>query len=72
MVKAAVKKAINSLGLDYGEKATSGGSDTNNLRAIGIDAITLTSGYEHPHSTEERIAKEELIRLESLLTAIAG
>ena len=71
-VKAAVKTAIKSLGLDYGEKATSGGSDANNLRAIGIDAITLTSGYEHPHSTEERIAKEELIKLECLLTAIAG
>ena len=70
--KATVKTAIEALGLEYREKATSGGSDTNNIRALGIDAITLTSGYEHPHSTKERIEKAQLIALERLLSALAG
>ena len=70
--KSTVMHAMKSLNLEYREKATSGGSDANNLRAIGIDAVALTSGYEHPHSTEERIAKEELCRLEQFLLAIAG
>ena len=70
--KATVKTAIEALGMEYGEKATSGGSDTNNIRALGIDAITLTSGYEHPHSTKERIEKAQLIALERLLSALAG
>ena len=69
--KAAVKAAIEKLGLEYREKATSGGSDTNNLRAIGLDAITITSGYEYPHSTSERIAKSEIAVLERLLTSLA-
>ena len=70
--KNTAKERILSLGLPYSEKATSGGSDTNNIRALGIDTVTLTTGYEHPHSTTERIAKSELENLTRLISALVS
>lgn len=49
---------------------TSGGSDANTLRALGIDAIVLSAGYIVPHSTAEHIGKAELRMLEKQIKAL--
>ena len=51
-------------------KATAGGSDTNNIRRLGIDAITLSAGYENAHSVNEKIEKEEIKALVRLAEAL--
>lgn len=59
-------EAIRGIGREARLKATAGGSDANCIRRLGIDAITLSIGYENAHSVSERIAKEsmeELLRL---------
>ena len=62
--------AAESIGLDWSTKPTSGGSDTNNLRRLGMDAITLSIGYENAHSVNERIAKSEMKALQCLIEAL--
>ena len=64
------EKAITSIGRTMIVKKTSGGSDTNNLRTLGLDALTLSIGYENPHSVKERISKEELEALSQLVSSI--
>lgn len=64
------EKAIASIGRTMIVKKTSGGSDTNNLRTLGLDALTLSIGYENPHSVKERISKEELEALSQLVSSI--
>ena len=62
--------AAEAIGRDGATKATSGGSDTNNIRNLGIDAITLCIGYENAHSVNERIAKSEMTALVALISAL--
>ncbi len=62
--------AAQSIGLDGKTKATAGGSDANNLRLLGLDAITLSIGYENAHSVNERISKAEIERLVDYLSAL--
>ncbi len=68
LMKAA--EAAEAIGRDARTKPTSGGSDANNLRKLGIDAITLCIGYENAHSVNERIAKKEMEALVSFLSAL--
>ena len=64
------EKAIEAIGRKMDVKSTSGGSDTNNLRTIGLDAITLSVGYENPHSVNERMPKKELEALAKLASSL--
>lgn len=50
---------------------TTGGSDTNNLRPLGIDSITFSAGYHNPHSEKEYITKDELEKLVRLLRVLS-
>jgi len=43
-----------------------GGSDVNILREKGLDALLLGAGYEKAHSTEERIAIQEIKNMVAL------
>ena len=63
-------EAAATIGRDGKTKPTSGGSDANNLRRLGIDAITLCIGYENAHSVNERIAKSEMEALVSYLAVL--
>lgn len=62
--------AAGTAGLEFRTHATSGGSDTNNLRVLGLDTITLSIGYENAHSVNERIRKSEMEALEAFITAL--
>ena len=62
--------AAETIGRDGKTKPTSGGSDANNLRRLGIDAITLCIGYENAHSVNERIRKSEMETLVSYISAL--
>lgn len=62
--------AAEAIGREGRTKATSGGSDANNIRNLGLDAITLCIGYENAHSVNERIAKSEMEALTDLLSAL--
>ncbi len=63
-------EAAETIGKEPRTKATSGGSDANNLRTLGLDAITLSIGYENAHSVNERIAKSEMEALVAFITAL--
>ena len=61
-------EAAAAIGREALTRPTSGGSDANNLRRLGLDAVTLSIGYENAHSVNERIAKSEM---EALVEFIA-
>ena len=63
-------EAAEAIGRDGKTKPTSGGSDANNLRRLGLDAITLCIGYENAHSVNERIRKSEMETLVSYISAL--
>jgi tripeptide aminopeptidase len=51
-------------------KPTGGGSDANHFNNRGIPTVVLSCGYERVHTTEERIALEQLALLAQWVTAI--
>lgn len=63
-------EAVEAIGKEPKTRPTSGGSDANNLRILGLDAVTLSIGYENAHSANERIRKTEMENLVDLITAI--
>ena len=62
--------AAEAIGREGRTKAISGGSDANNIRNLGLDAITLCIGYENAHSVNERIRKSEMETLVSYISAL--
>ncbi len=64
------ERAVISIGREWSTRKTAGGSDSNCIRALGIDALTLSAGYENAHSVNERILKSEIDALESLASAL--
>lgn len=64
------KEACATLNLPMNAISTGGGSDVNILRARGIDAVLLGCGYEKAHSTEERIAIQEIEKMERVATEL--
>jgi len=57
------KTAARKIGLPFAAGVSGGVADTAHFAAAGIACITLAAGYEHPHSSQEQIALEELRRL---------
>ncbi len=64
--------AAAAIGRKLIRERTFGGSDANNLRSLGLDAIVLSAGYENPHSADERISKKELTLVYQMILALAG
>ncbi|HKM07913.1 MAG TPA: M20/M25/M40 family metallo-hydrolase [Sphaerochaeta sp.] len=58
------KEACAQINLPMHAIPTGGGSDVNILRGKGLDAVLLGCGYEKAHSTEERIAINEIEKME--------
>jgi tripeptide aminopeptidase len=54
---------LAALGIAPRITATGGGSDANFLNNHGIDAVILSAGYYHPHTTEEYQEEEQLVLL---------
>ncbi len=65
------KAVCNQLDLPFEGVTTGGGSDTNILRSLGYDAVTLANGYYHAHSVHEEIREEALTTLVDLILALA-
>lgn len=64
------RKAAKSIGLDSELLESGGGSDANIFAGFGIPTVNLALGYEEIHTTNERIAIEDLVRTTELVTAI--
>ncbi len=55
-------RVINKVGLTPTPKISLGGSDANSLNGRGIESINLGIGAQNPHSNEEFIFIEDLIK----------
>src|SRR5690625_2972000 len=64
------RAAVTSIGRDGQLLKSGGGSDANVLSGFGIPTVNLAVGYEDIHTTKERIATEELVKVAELVTAI--
>jgi len=62
--------ALRSIGLEPRFVATGGGSDANALNRAGLPTVNMSSGYERPHSAEERMPLGSLLQLSELVHAI--
>lgn len=65
-----VKKAMESLGVPCVCQGSGGGSDASIFNGYGIPTLNLGIGMEKIHSTEERIALDQLYKTSKLLIEI--
>lgn len=65
-----VRKACESAGLDSKTKSTGGGSDTNILNGNGIKAVNLAIGERKPHTLEEHMKIDDLVKAAKLVLEI--
>lgn len=63
-------KAIRNIGRKPELMTSGGGSDGNVFNGAGVPTVTLSVGYEEIHTKNERMPKEELIKLTELLLEI--
>jgi tripeptide aminopeptidase len=63
-------RAARQIGVPVRFKSTGGGSDANIFNSRGIPAVVLSCGYEKVHTTEERIALDQLALLAEWVTAL--
>jgi tripeptide aminopeptidase len=66
VVKLA-EKACANMGVTTSLKATGGGSDTNVLNGNGIKAVNLAIGERKPHTLEEHLKIEDLVKSANLV-----
>jgi tripeptide aminopeptidase len=71
IVRRAVA-AAKTLGLTPALVPSGGGSDANIFNAGGIATINVSTGMEKVHTTEERIAVDDLVKSAEFLLAILG
>ena len=57
-----IKQAIEATGIEATPVISFGGSDANSLNAKGIKAVNIGIGAQNPHSVDEFILIEDLIR----------
>ncbi|MDC7245012.1 MAG: M20/M25/M40 family metallo-hydrolase [Sphaerochaetaceae bacterium] len=66
-----LQKVFSAMGFEGKMIASGGGSDTNILRDYGIDALTISSGYTHAHSEQERIPLSAFCDLTKIILDLA-
>lgn len=69
-VVEVAKRAAQSIGLKSNLLKSGGGSDANIISGFGIPTVNLAVGYEEIHTTNERIAIDDLVKVAQLTTAI--
>ncbi|WP_379162050.1 M20/M25/M40 family metallo-hydrolase [Paenibacillus sp. sgz5001063] len=69
VVKLA-ERAITSLGLTPRLFASGGGSDANVFNGLKVPTVNLAVGYEHIHTTKERIKAADIVKVAELVVAI--
>lgn len=62
-VSKMVGAVIEKVGLTPSFISTGGGSDTNNYNKNGIEAVNLGLGVEKPHTYDERIKVDSLVKI---------
>ncbi|WP_334077075.1 M20/M25/M40 family metallo-hydrolase [Paenibacillus sanfengchensis] len=62
-VVVLAKQAAQRLGMSGSTFISGGGSDANVFNGLGIPTVNLAVGYEHIHTTEERIKSEDLVKV---------
>ena len=62
-----IAKALKAIGIEPRYEKTGGGSNTNIYNQNGIPALTLASGMQEVHSTQEYILIEDLVKLTELV-----
>ncbi|WNS44382.1 M20/M25/M40 family metallo-hydrolase [Paenibacillus sp. MMS20-IR301] len=65
-------RAITSLGLATRLFASGGGSDANVFNGLKVPTVNLAVGYEHIHTTKERIQADDIVKVASLVVAIVA
>jgi len=69
-VVEVARNAAKAIGRESKLLESGGGSDANVIAGFGIPTVNLAVGYEEIHTTNERIAVEDLIKVTELVTAI--
>jgi tripeptide aminopeptidase len=67
-----VKQALSELKLDPVLEQTYGCFDANILAGRGLEVVIMGGGYYHPHSVEEYVEIDELVRLQQVLAHIVN
>ncbi|MDQ0194454.1 tripeptidase T [Paenibacillus wynnii] len=63
-------RAIKSLGLTPRLFHSGGGSDANVFNGLKIPTVNLAIGYEHIHTTKERIKAQDIVKAAEMVVAI--
>ncbi|MGM8365072.1 M20/M25/M40 family metallo-hydrolase [Virgibacillus sp. W0181] len=69
-VVEVARQAANAIGLNSKLLNSGGGSDANIISGHGIPTVNLAVGYEEIHTTNERIAINDLVKLTELIGSI--
>ncbi|ASN05332.1 M20/M25/M40 family metallo-hydrolase [Virgibacillus necropolis] len=69
-VVEVARNAAKTIGHESKLLTSGGGSDANVIAGHGIPTVNLAVGYEDIHTTNERIAVEDLVRISEYITAI--
>ncbi|MDH6369740.1 hypothetical protein CA600_19265 [Paenibacillus sp. VTT E-133280] len=64
------QRAITSMGLTPRLFHSGGGSDANVFNGLDVPTINLAVGYEHIHTTKERIKAEDIVKVAELVVSI--
>ncbi|WP_379128908.1 M20/M25/M40 family metallo-hydrolase [Paenibacillus sp. sgz500958] len=63
-------KAISSIGLTPRLFHSGGGSDANVFNGLKVPTVNLAVGYQHIHTTKERIKAEDIVKVAEVVVAI--
>ena len=69
-VVEVARNAAKAIGRESKLLESGGGSDANVIAGFGIPTVNLAVGYEEIHTTNERIAVEDLTKVTELVTTI--
>jgi len=64
------RSAAKTLGIESKLIESGGGSDANIIAGFGVPTVNLAVGYEGIHTTNERIATRDLVKVTELVVAI--
>ncbi|WP_085991964.1 M20/M25/M40 family metallo-hydrolase [Oceanobacillus senegalensis] len=64
------RNAAKSIGRESKLLKSGGGSDANIIAGLGIPTVNLAVGYEEIHTTNERIAVDDLVKITELVISI--
>lgn len=63
-------RAIESIGLTPRTFVSGGGSDANVFNGLNVPTVNLAIGYEHIHTTKERIKAADIVKASELVVSL--